>query len=329
MSSLASVLRVSGRRSILLSARRGQQLVRPTAAARAQQAAAATSAAAPFNTSGNFDASYTTTSCSPLSRIGARGATWSASSSPLPFRRRQACGLRWVQSTAVAHQQHRLPQWATAETFSAGSSKRGMMSKASRKGDDSKGEQQQQKQQGEEQQYEDADYEPEPEEKISIVKTVAGLCVLGLVLAALGATVTELWPSHMAPQSIMSHAHDVFQADPDTANHFGTPLKVYGRDNNRHREGRRNFVEHVDHEDPIDKSKRTRVRFNVEGPHGHGMAYAEVSNKMESGEWVYLCVQDLQTGHVITLHDNRALLMAQAQAGSDEEKNAFRKMLGQ
>lgn len=61
-----------------------------------------------------------------------------------------------------------------------------------------------------------------------------------------------------------------------TANHFGTPLKVYGRDNNRHREGRRNFVEHVDHEDPIDKSKRTRVRFNVEGPHGHGMAYAEV-----------------------------------------------------
>lgn len=55
----------------------------------------------------------------------------------------------------------------------------------------------------------------------------------------------------------------------------------------------------------------------------------QVSNKMGSGEWVYLCVQDLQTGHVITLHDNRALLMAQAQAGSDEEKNAFRKMLGQ
>jgi len=57
--------------------------------------------------------------------------------------------------------------------------------------------------------------------------------------------------------------------------------------------------------------------------------FRQVSNKMGSGEWVYLCVQDLQTGHVITLHDNRALLMAQAQAGSDEEKNAFRKMLGQ
>lgn len=68
-----------------------------------------------------------------------------------------------------------------------------------------------------------------------------------------------------------------------TANHFGTPLKVYGRDNNRHREGRRNFVEHVDYEDPVDKSKRTRVRFNVEGPHGHGMAYAEVCARAGGG----------------------------------------------
>ncbi|CAM9794618.1 unnamed protein product [Ascophyllum nodosum] len=136
-------------------------------------------------------------------------------------------------------------------------------------------------------------------------------------------------PTHMAPQSIMSRAHDAFQADPDIANHFGTPLKVYGRDNNRHREGRRNYVEHVEHDDPVDGSKRTRVRFNMEGPNGHGMAYAEVSNKMGRGEWVYLCVQDMRTGHVITLYDNRALLQAQAQAGSDEEKNAFRKMLGQ
>lgn len=74
-------------------------------------------------------------------------------------------------------------------------------------------------------------------------------------------------------------AHDGGWLGEQTANHFGTPLKVYGRDNNRHREGRRNFVEHVDHEDPIDKSKRTRVRFNVEGPHGHGMAYAEVGGR--------------------------------------------------
>lgn len=94
------------------------------------------------------------------------------------------------------------------------------MSKASPKGegggDDSSSKDGQQQQQREDQ-YDDADYEPEPEEKVSVVKTVAGLCLLGLVLSALGATVSELWPSHMAPQSIMSHAHDVFQADPDVS----------------------------------------------------------------------------------------------------------------
>lgn len=50
---------------------------------------------------------------------------------------------------------------------------------------------------------------------------------------------------------------------------------------------------------------------------------------MESGEWVYLCVQDMETGHVITLHDNRALLLTQNLASSNEEKSALRKMLGQ
>ena len=93
-----------------------------------------------------------------------------------------------------------------------------MMSKASRGGGEGdEGSSKDEQKRGGEEQYDDADYEPEPEEKISIVKTVAGVCLLGLVVAALGATVTELWPSHMAPQSIMSHAHDAFQADPDVS----------------------------------------------------------------------------------------------------------------
>ncbi|CAM9692138.1 unnamed protein product [Discosporangium mesarthrocarpum] len=135
-------------------------------------------------------------------------------------------------------------------------------------------------------------------------------------------------PSRMAPNSVLSEAFETIKSDPDTSNHFGTPLKVYGRDTNRHREGRRNFVEHVEYEDKTDGSKRTRVRFNVEGPYGHGLGFAEVSNKMGNGEWVYLCVQDAQTGHVITLHDNRALLASQAQASTPEEKKAISQMLG-
>lgn len=64
--------------------------------------------------------------------------------------------------------------------------------------------------------YDDAEYEPE-EEKIGVVKMVGGLLLLGLVVAAIGATAMELMPTHMAPQSIMSRAHDVFQADPDVS----------------------------------------------------------------------------------------------------------------
>lgn len=73
------------------------------------------------------------------------------------------------------------------------------------------------KQQQQEDEYDDADYEPEPEERVGPVKMVMGLCLLGLVVAAMAATLTELWPSHMAPQSIMSRAHDAFQADPDVS----------------------------------------------------------------------------------------------------------------
>jgi hypothetical protein len=38
-----------------------------------------------------------------------------------------------------------------------------------------------------------------------------------------------------------------------------------------------------------------------QGPYGHGWVFAEVSDKMGTGEWVYLMVQDSSTGHVITL----------------------------
>lgn len=69
----------------------------------------------------------------------------------------------------------------------------------------------------------------------------------------------------------------------------------------------------------------------VSSPLAFGVApvcLQQVSNKMGSGEWVYLCVQDMQTGHVITLQDNRAMLAAQAQASSSAEKDAFAAMLG-
>ena len=44
---------------------------------------------------------------------------------------------------------------------------------------------------------------------------------------------------------------------------------------------------HTERVDPDDGSKRTRVRFNIEGPHGNAFVFAEVSSDMPSGEFVY------------------------------------------
>lgn len=198
MSSLSSSLRLSGRRSIILGSRRSQTLVIPVAGRAPHTAPAGIS-----------------TCCSARRLLAGNNSSAvraASSSSPHSFRRRQTYG-------EAPQKQHTL--WATRSTFAG--TNRGMMSKARRQGeggDEGASSSKDGQQRGEEQ-YDDADYEPEPEEKVSIVKTVAGVCLLGLVLAALGATVTELWPSHMAPQSIMSHAHDAFQADPDVSDNPG------------------------------------------------------------------------------------------------------------
>lgn len=110
---------------------------------------------------------------------------------------------------------------------------------------------------------------------------------------------------------------------------FGETLKAYGRDHNGKREGRRNFIENSEYTDKDDGSKRVRVRFNLEGDHGKAFVFAEVSNAMSSGEFVYLMVQDRRNGQVVNLIDNRSALMAKRMAGdSAEGKNAFADLLG-
>lgn len=46
-------------------------------------------------------------------------------------------------------------------------------------------------------------------------------------------------------------------------------------------------IRHTERVDPEDGSKRVRVRFNIEGPHGNAFVFAEVSSDMPSGEFVY------------------------------------------
>ncbi len=89
------------------------------------------------------------------------------------------------------------------------------------------------------------------------------LAIFGLVSTLLYYIVSELTPTKMGPNSIFNRAFEAVQMDPNIANHFGTPLKAYGRDGG-HREGRRNFIEHESFTSPVDKSKRRRVRFNLQ-----------------------------------------------------------------
>ena len=109
---------------------------------------------------------------------------------------------------------------------------------------------------------------------------------------------------------------------------FGEPLKAYGIDHGGNREGRRNFIQSRE-SDGEDGSKRLKVRFNLQGPFGGGIVFAEVSDQMDTknGEWVYLIVQSKRTGQAITLCDNRQAIAASAAAKTPEEKEAVRRLL--
>jgi import inner membrane translocase subunit TIM21 len=55
--------------------------------------------------------------------------------------------------------------------------------------------------------------------------------------------------------------------------------------------------------------------------------FAEVSNQMPSGEFVYILVQDKSNARVQTVVDNRAALTAQRLSGSQESQSAMTQLL--
>lgn len=137
----------------------------------------------------------------------------------------------------------------------------------------------------------------------------------------------ELIPTKMSPNSVFNGATQVVRDDAQVRRQYGESLKFYGRDHGGHREGRRNFIEHTEYTDQEDGSKRTRVRFNMEGQFASAFCFAEVSKDMPSGEFVYILVQDKQTGRVIAVVDNRAALTAQRLAGGNKESSEAMKQL--
>ena len=131
----------------------------------------------------------------------------------------------------------------------------------------------------------------------------------------------ELISIKMSPNAVFDKASNILRQHPEVKQRFGDSFKTYGRDHGGHREGRRNFIESTDYTDEEDGSKRTRVRFNLEGQYGAAFVFVEVSKDMPSGEFVYILVQDKRNGAVITVVDNRSALLAKKMAGGSQEGN--------
>mmetsp|Transcript_40765 Transcript_40765/g.127566 ORF Transcript_40765/g.127566 Transcript_40765/m.127566 type:complete len:283 (-) Transcript_40765:287-1135(-) len=123
------------------------------------------------------------------------------------------------------------------------------------------------------------------------------LGAFGLACTCLYFIGAELFPSRMNPYSVFNRALDDVKADLHVSSKFGEPIKGFGKDGGDRREGRRRYIDHYEFDHPKDGSKRVRIRFNIEGPHGRALVFAEVSNK-GSDKWVYLMVQDVRDGSV-------------------------------
>ena len=181
-----------------------------------------------------------------------------------------------------------------------------------------------QEEKGEEERIEDEYPEDGEVSPLRIIFTVL-LMIVGIY--ALYNTFLELMPSRMAPNHLFNEAVDLVRTNSEVVNRFGDTLKAYGHDSNKRVEGRRNFIDHKEYKG-MDGSKRLRIRFNVEGAYGKAACFAEVTSKQEKGEWVYLIVQDVATGAIITIHDNRGIMDAVDMAKSEEEKGAIARLLG-
>lgn len=137
----------------------------------------------------------------------------------------------------------------------------------------------------------------------------------------------ELLPTKMSPNTVFNGASQVIRDNPQVQRQYGDKLKFYGKDHGGHREGRRNFIEHTEYTSEDDGSKRTRVRFNLEGQFAQAFCFAEVSNAYD--DYVYILVQDKQNGRVITVKDNRAAMTAQRLAGGNQQTaDAMKQLLG-
>lgn len=138
------------------------------------------------------------------------------------------------------------------------------------------------------------------------VSYMFGVSLLGLFTWAGYSLALELF-GRGAPNNLFSETFEKVRYNDEVLLMTGAPMKAYGMDDGRRSEGRRNHIASRKYEGR-DGSKRVRVRYTVSGPKSKALVYAEISDRMESHEFVYLIVKDTRTGRVHTLEDNRDML---------------------
>lgn len=124
-----------------------------------------------------------------------------------------------------------------------------------------------------------------------------------------------------SPNNLFSETFEKVRYNDEIILMTGSPMKAYGQDSGRRSEGRRNHVANRKY-DGSDGSKRTRIRYTVSGPKGKAIVYAEVSDRMENHEFVYLIVKHVRTGRVHTLEDNRDMLDEKSRSSGATEGDA-------
>ena len=168
-------------------------------------------------------------------------------------------------------------------------------------------------------------YEPKTtREKIWYYSTVAiRLGVIGAAILCFGMFLKEVFPGRMGANSLFSEIHEYLKVNDTLQEITGTPMKAYGRNVGRN-EGRRNHVDSYFYHD-VDGSKRLRIRFMLEGPRGKVRVWAEISDKMLSNEFLYVICQDMQSGRVITLVDDRDKLQMENDSSNNLIDTLLRK----
>jgi hypothetical protein len=134
----------------------------------------------------------------------------------------------------------------------------------------------------------------------------AGLGVVGFSIYML---YNEMNPTATSPTSVFNDAFEVVRNHAEVVGRLGSPVNGYGRDLGGSREGRRNFYDHDTYVDD-DGVWRTRIKFDLEGPNGKAVVYAEKMRGAAPQEFVYVILEHVMRGRrdSIALQDNRKVL---------------------